>query len=414
LDSKLRGKDITALEKKIKDIIHDLSTGPIQRYIREHENSNVRDLVLRHKAVLGISSVQIFEQIASRKKAKEKLPLFYRTDGIIFPPVANFEQSSSEATARYKADIVARLANSSVADLTGGFGIDTFFISQRIHTAQYVEPEEFLLEIARHNHKLLGAFNIRYHATTAAEFLAETTETFDLVYVDPSRRTAERKKIIGFDDSRPNVVELKNVILQKTGLILIKASPLLDIQAGISQLGNVIKVFVIAVDNECKELLFLCGRNFLEVQSIEAVNLGDPIERFEFFAHEERDQSVTFSDPLRYLYEPNASILKAGAFKSIASRFGLKKIAANTHLYTSDTYDPAFPGRKFKIDAMIKSDPSETKRHFPDRKANVTTRNYPLTVNELRKKMGLKDGGEKFLIGFSGLSKKFLAVGTRV
>jgi 16S rRNA G966 N2-methylase RsmD len=404
------------LERKIKDIIRDLSAGPVQEYIREKENFNARDIVLRDKSVLGIPAAQLFEQIASRKKSKEKLPLLYNTPGIIFCPPDKLEQSSSEATGRYKADMIAEFlkkGSSRVADLTGGFGVDSFFISQRISALHYVEPSESLLEIARHNHRLLGADNIRYYLETAEEFLKRANESVDLVYLDPSRRSGDRK-VNSLDASHPDVLRLKQAVFEKTTLMFVKASPLLDIHAGISQLGDVRKVFVISVHNECKEILFLCEKKFSGSQSIEAINLADVIERFEFSVSDERQQSVVFSDPLQFLYEPNASILKAGAFKLVASRFDVRKIAANTHLYTSDTYVPTFPGRKFRVETLVKSDRSEMRRNFPGGKANVTTRNYPLTADQLKKKMGLKDGGERFLFGFSGTEKKFLAVANRL
>ncbi len=397
-----------------KDIIDTLSTGPVQRYIRQHENDDVKDLVLKHKAILGVPAAHVFEQITSRKKARQKLPLYYNTEGIIFPPLVNFEQCSSETTAAYKSALVKNLlhgANFTAADLTGGFGVDSFFLSKNLRTIHYVEPEEFLLEIARHNHHLLGASNITYHRSTAEEFLMKTAESFDLVYMDPSRRTGGRR-IHSLEGSRPDVLKLKEKIFEKTNFLLVKASPLLDIQAGIKQLTDVRKAFVISVGNECKELLFLCQKNFPGVPVIEATNLIGSPQTFEFNFAEEKELQVTYSDPLKYLYEPNASILKGGAFKSLAHRFGLKKIQVNTHLYTGDELIEEFPGRKFAIEKLVKPDAVEMKKYFPEKKANITTRNYPLTPEELKKKTGLKDGGEKFLIGFSGEKRKFLAVAT--
>ena len=396
-----------------KDILHALSTGPIQRYIREQESLDVKQLVLKHKAILGIPAAHLFEQIAARKKAREKLPLYYNTEGIIFPPLLNFEQSSSEATAVYKSEILKGLLHAKMAaDLTGGFGVDSYFFSRSLQTVDYVEPEEFLLEIARHNHQLLGASNIRYHLSSAEEFLRENSEPFDAVYLDPSRRDATKRKIHSLAESRPDVLTLKPQIFRKTTFLLVKASPLFDIQEGIKQLGHVRKVYVISVLNECKELLFLCERDFSGTPVIDAINLTGTTHSFEFTFPDERDVQVPYSDPLQYLYEPNASILKAGAFKSAAHRFGLMKIQANTHLYTGNDLIPEFPGRKFFIEKLVK--PDELKKYFPEKRANITTRNYPLTAEQLKKKTGLKDGGEKFLIGFSGATQKFLAVAKRV
>ena len=407
------------LEMSAKEKIDALSSEPVQKYILDHEHHDVRDLVLKHKEILGIPAVSILEQIATRGKAKVKLPLYYHTSKIIFPPAENFEQSSSESTAFYKSEILRNLLSGregTVADLTGGFGVDTYFLSKVMQKVDCVEPQTSLMEIARHNHSLLGASNINYHLSSAEDFVRSTDRSFDIIYADPSRRTDERKKIHALEDSQPDVLKLKAEIFKKTRLLLIKASPLLDIQAGMTQLANVRRVYVVSVTNECKEILFLLEKDFEGDPVVDAVNLqGDRVDqRFEFSFPEERKQTIHFSDPLKYLYEPNASILKAGAFKSVASRFNLRKIQVNTHLYTGDQFIDDFPGRKFLVEASIRPDRAEVKKSLPDGKANVTTRNYPLTPEALKKKTGLKDGGEKFLIGFSGQQKKYLVVASRL
>jgi hypothetical protein len=303
-----------------------------------------------------------------------------------------------------------------IADLTSGFGVDAFFLSRIADKVHFIEPDKSLTAIARHNHNILGADNIEYHVTTAESFLSETTIQFDLIYADPSRRSAERKKIHSLKESQPDILKMQPDIFAKSRLLLVKASPLLDIQAGINQLNSVKKVFVISVSNECKEVLFLCERDFTDTPTVAAVNItsvGDP-QRFEFTFAREREQTVDFSDPLKYLYEPNSSILKAGAFKSVADSFKLKKIQSSTHLYTAEHPVNNFPGRTFLIEHFVKADPTDMKKHFPEGKANVTTRNYPLSPDVLKKKTGLKDGGEKFLIAFSGQRKKFLVVATRL
>ncbi|MEX2230826.1 MAG: class I SAM-dependent methyltransferase [Cyclobacteriaceae bacterium] len=407
------------MEKNAKEIIDALSTGPVKQFILDHENDDVRDLILKHKDILGIPIARVMEQIATRRKAREKLPLYYNTPEIIFSPPANFEQSSSELTAQYKSEII----NSSfttekaiIADLTGGFGVDAYFFSKTAQKVHFVEPDTSLLEIARHNHQLLGARNIQYHNSTAENFIRATGEYFDFAYLDPSRRTAAKKKVHAFEDSQPDVLKLTSEIFEKTCVMMVKASPLLDIQAGMSQLTCVKNVFVVSVYNECKEILFLCEEDFAGIAAIEAVNiLGDlVVQKFEFSFQEERRQMVEYSDPLKYLYEPNASILKAGAFKSVAIRFNLKKIQSSTHLYTGDHLIESFPGKRFLIEKSIRPDPSEIKKYYPDGKANVTTRNYPLSPEALKKKTGLKDGGEKFLIGFSGQKKKYLVVAKKL
>lgn len=396
-----------------------LSAGPVQRYIAENENLDVRELVLKNKALFSIPASKLSEQITSRRKAKDKLPAYYNTAGIIYPPSHNLAQSSSEVTALYKRAIMGRFITGSQAsgvDLTGGFGVDTYFLSKKLHKIHYVEPDADLVEIARHNHKLLGAANIEYHCATAEEFLSATRGTFDFIFLDPSRRTTSGKKVHAFADCVPDILRLKNDLFEKTAHVLIKSSPLLDIQAGMRQLEQVSRVFIVSVNNECREVLFLCGKNHSGITGVEAVNLstGRPVETFEFTFSGERGAEAAYGDPLHYLYEPNASILKAGAFKSVAVHFKLKKIAENTHLYTAADFIDSFPGKIFRIERFVKPRPAEMKASFPEGKGNVTTRNYPLPAEALKKKTGLKDGGEKFLIGFSGRRKKFLVVATRV
>ena len=376
-------------------------------------------MILKNKVLFSIPTAQLSGQIASRRKAREKLPLYFDTPGMIYPPTQNLEQSSSQATALFKSTMLQNLLEREAlvgADLTGGFGVDTFFFSKTAKRIHYVEEDASLLEIARHSHQLLGAVNIDYHVSTAEEFLNTTTHSFDFVYLDPSRRLATRRKTYALADSQPDVLKLKAKILERTAVLILKASPVLDIQAGISQLGCVRKAFVISVKNECKEVLYLCERNFSGTPVITAVNLreGDLSDNFEFTFPDEHDQEVTFSDPLEYVYEPNTAILKAGAFKSVAARFNLKKISVNTHLYTEKNLIEGFPGKRFQIEKLVKPEPRVIRDCFPGGKANVTTRNYPLTPEELKKKTGLKDGGDKYLIGFSGKRKKFLVVAARV
>ncbi len=409
----------SVLKKDTKSLIDALSSGPVRQYLTDHEHADLRAIILNNKEILGIPTAELFGQIAVRKKAREKLPLYYRTPGIIYPPQLNFEQSSSETTALFKREILEELFPDNpvtVVDLTGGFGVDTYFLSTRATHLHYVEPDESLLEIARFNHRLLKATNITYHPVTAEAFLGRAAESFDVIYVDPSRRLEGNRRVIGFEDAQPDVVSMAPGVFEKSRWLLVKASPLLDLQAGISQLPFVRTVYVLSVKNECRELLFLCEKGYAGEVTLEAINMhaDGGREMFRFHREEERAATVAFGEPDQYLYEPNASILKAGAFKLIALRHNLIKLHANTHLYTSPHAIDDFPGRSFRVEAWVKPDPSAIRKHFPDGHANVTTRNYPLTAEQLRKKAKLKDGGTKFLIGFSGIGKRYLAVANRL
>jgi 16S rRNA G966 N2-methylase RsmD len=390
-----------------------------QDFIFENEDLDENLLVLKQKTTLGIPTPIIADQFAGRRKAKCKLPSFYKTRGIVYPPSLNLEQTSSELTARFKREIIQSRINSKNkhgADLTGGFGVDAYLLSSICDRFDYVEHNPELLKLAKHNHQVLKATNINYHHTTAEDFLKSTSRIFDFIFIDPSRRN-KSQKVLKQADGEPNVIELLPVIFSKTDTLLVKASPLLDIQQGLRELTNVSNVFVVAVDNECKELLFLCQKGVVAEPEIHSVNLSSVIgrtrEAFSLTLSREVRAVSVFSDPLTYLYEPNASILKSGAFKSIGQQFDLKKIQINTHLYTSHKLVSDFPGRIFKILA-VNPKPDQLKTIFDGGQANVMTRNYPLTPDALKKKLKLKAGSENFLIGFSGPKQKYLVAASRV
>jgi 16S rRNA G966 N2-methylase RsmD len=397
-------------------MIDSLLRKEVQDFILSHEQDDEKKLILQHKTILGVPSSRIAAQITGRIKSKTKIPLYYNTPGIIYPPGINLEQISSERTAKYKAHIVKSLpgTKTTFADLTGGFGVDTFFLSNVFKTAVYVEPDAMLMTYAQHNHKTLGAINITYQSTTAEEFLNTTESTFDCIFIDPSRRSKANQKVFRLTDCEPDVCTLLPSILERTSYILLKTSPLLDIQNGIQELQFVKRVYVVSMDNECKELLFLCNKQFHNEPEVIAINLSRETQLFQFKFSEEKECIASFSEPLTYLYEPNASILKSGAFKLITKKYPVHKIHRNTHLYTSASLVNDFPGRIFKIVQVIKPDSKTMKEFFLEGKANVITRNYPLSTEALKKKLKLKDGGEQYLIAFSGESKKYLVAASRV
>lgn len=387
----------------------------VQQFIHQHANDDERELVLKYKAIDGVPLARIAEQIAGRRKAKDKLPIFYSTPAILYPPGINLEQSSSEQTAKFKTEVIKEEAINygTAVDLTGGFGVDVYFFSRVFNKVEYIEPDELLLQIVEHNHHQLGAANISHHHTKAEVFL-EASWKADLVFIDPSRRS-KGQKVFKLSDCEPDVTALYNIIFEKTEYLLIKTSPLLDIQQALRELPTAQKVYIVSVANECKELLFLCRKTVLHEPEIIAVNiLSTHTEKFSFTKTQEQQTTATYSLPLEYLYEPNAAILKAGAFKIAAQKYGLFKIDVSTHLYTSSEYRADFPGRVFHVESLIKNDPKVIQTYFPEGKANVMTRNYPLTAEELKKKVKLKDGGDKFLIGFSAPKEKFLAVAKRM
>jgi hypothetical protein len=391
----------------------------VQQFIREHATSNSSVIALQKNGIEGVSPAELANQIASRQKAKTKLPLYYATENILYPPTLNLEQSSSQATAGFKAQIIKSLAtmpNPVVADLTGGFGADSYFISQQCSQLYHVEPNASLQDIARHNHQLLGAKAITYANQTAEEFVSAFSGHLSLFFIDPSRRKDDRK-VYGFQDCDPDVLALQPALSEKAVWLLIKGSPLLDIRAATQQLLFVKKVFVVSVDNECKELLFLCDRAFRGEFEIQAVDLdanGLVASPFSFYPSSEASAMAPFSDPLAYLYEPNASLLKAGSFKLVATTYGLSKLAIHTHLYTGNTITKNFPGRIFKVLGLVKPDAKTIRSRIPDGKANVLTRNYPVSADALKKKLKLTDGGGFYVLAFSGIQKKYVALCERI
>lgn len=397
-------------------MIEKLLQENIQEFIRQHANDDEQKLLLRQQTIFDVPASAIAWQIAGRRKAKIKIPLYYNTVNIVYPPGVNLEQSSSEQTAAFKASVLSEQssATNSIIDLTGGFGIDSYFFSKKFDRITYVEPNSELLDYAKHNHTELGGKNIRHVNSTAEEFLKSLTDTVDCFYIDPSRRSASNNKVFKLSDCEPNVVTLLPEIFRRANYLMIKAAPLLDVQQALRELIFVKHVWVVSVSNEVKELLLLCEKDYKEQATITAVNLDSDQPTFTFQLADEQKAKALFSNPLAYLYEPNGSILKAGAFKSVAEKFALSKLHANTHLYTSDALINDFPGRIFKTEVLLKADAKAAASYFPDRKVNVITRNYPLSPDELKKKLKLQDGGEQYLIACSGEKQKFLIAASRL
>lgn len=386
----------------------------VQDFIRLHEHDDGRKLVLSHKTIFGIPSSQIAEQILGRGKAKLKLPSWYNHSNILYPATLNLEQTSSEATAKFKVALLKRFIGISerAADLTGGFGVDSFFLSALFKEFHWVDPDKDLLNLVQNNHQVLGATNIHYHSSLAEDFVKTTSTSFDLLYIDPSRRDKNTQKVFRLSECSPDVATLSRDLFRVCKHVLIKTSPLLDVQAALKEIPFVKHIVVVSVSNECKEVLYYSEKDFIGEPIIEAVHLssqGVVQNTFAFHLSEERKASSNFGDPQRYLYEPGAAVLKSGAFRLVGERYGLKKIHLNTHLYTGDQLVSDFPGRVFEI---IHLNPEV--RSLQDRKVNIITRNYPLTPDQLKKKFKLLDGGDSYLIGFSGREKKYLVVANRI
>lgn len=364
-----------------------------RQFIREHLNDDVPTLALK-KAPVGIDFSLALRQIEARQLLQKKVPSWSQNDELLFPARLSIEQCSSEATARYKAGL---LQGDSFADLTGGLGIDTFFIAQHFTKADYVERQSELCELARHNFEVLGA-NIEVHNATAEEYLNHCSSV-DCLYLDPARRDVYGRKTVGIGDCTPNVAELQNLLLQKARRVMIKLSPMLDISKALEELHCVSDVHVVAVNNECKELIFILERDFLGSPVLHCANLSTSQPTLSFTFEQEHDCPLRLADePQHYLYEPNAAVMKAGAYKWVSECFGVLKLHKNSHLYTSETLVHNFAGRIFEVEdwADYNKKVKSTLLAGVD-KANLAVRNFPLSVDELRKALKITEGGEVYL-----------------
>ncbi|WP_342663227.1 class I SAM-dependent methyltransferase [Salinimicrobium terrae] len=341
----------------------------------------------------GISIQELLVQISGKKKAEKKLPLWFEKSGIIYPPNVNLEQTSSEITAKYKASLIQ---GHNLADITGGFGIDSYYFAEKFEQVRHFELNPHLQEIAAHNFELLGAKNVISEAGDGIEFLKNTSEKFDWIYIDPSRRDEAGGRVFFLSDCLPNIPKNLELLQEKTDSILLKTSPLLDLQAGLRELQNVHEIHIVAVENDVKELLWIFKKNVSEEIRIKTINFQKKEKQLFESSFDNALIAEVYSDPEIFLYEPNAAIMKSGLFAALGKEFGLKKLHPNTQLYTSE--EPVeFPGRRFKILQVLPFRKKHLKKDFQLKKANITTRNFPETVAELRSQFKIKDGGENYL-----------------
>jgi len=375
------------------------------KYLTEHENAAPSHLMLQAGRYPHLPVSQLVQHIGARQKIKNKLPTWYQHPQVRYLVALSVEQSSSEKTAAFKAGLVA---GNLLLDVTGGFGIDTFFFAAKFNTVIYVERQSELVAIAANNARVLGKNNILFEQGEVASFLESFTGLADWIYLDPARRDQANRKLHSLNDCEPDVVELLPALLAKGKNILIKTSPMLDITQAIGQLQKVQKVYVVAVENECKEVLYHIGALENPNLIIETINLlpENRKEAFTFNYANEENTPVNYALPQTYIYEPNAAILKAGGFKSLADQYQINKLHRNSHLYTSENLVAAFPGRTFKLKTISRYQKKELTAHLPERKANITVRNFPDSVAEIRKKTGTKEGGDIYLFATTDLNSK--------
>lgn len=359
----------------------------IQNYINANLTSDLHSLLLKKSPFPDVSMQEIVQQIKGKQVAQKKFP-FLLKQGIVFPPQLNLEQSSSEKTALYKSEI---LKGKTFADLTCGFGIDAYYLSENFDEITLVEQNTELLEIVRHNWNILEKKAL-FVNQKLEDFLVENAETFDVIYLDPARRDQNKNKVFLLEDLSPDILKIQDKLVFLTEKVVIKLSPLIDLKYLVSVLKNVHKIEIIAVKNDVKEIVVFLSAGYSGEIICRCVNLESNETDFSFSINEEKNARSEYAEPQRFIYIPNNTILKAGIFNLISQKFALKKLHPNTHLYTSEARLESFPGRILEMQVI---DSKEIKKKD---KFNVISKNYPLKPEEIRKKYQLKDGGDAYLI----------------
>lgn len=380
---------------------HEILNTRVQEFINDNLRTDITALVLKGSPFEGIPPAALAEQILAKRKSEKKLPTWFHTDNIYYPPVLSIEQTSSEITAKYKSTL---FSGDHITDITGGFGVDDYYFSKRFSKVVHCELHKELSEIVHHNFQQLKVTNISCHAGDGLAYV-ETAGHTDLIYTDPARRDDAKGKVFLLSDCTPNIVAHQDALFKKTSTIMIKTSPLLDLSAGISELDKVVAIHIVAVKNEVKELLWILEREPVsEDITITAVNLsehGREHTPFVFQLDEISDANPNIGPVSKYLYEPNAAIMKSGAFNLVGEKFALNKLHLHTHLYTRDTLID-FPGRRFEVVEVLPYNNKVVKKKLGGLKSHITTRNFPVTVANLRKKFNIHDGGDRYVFFCTG------------
>lgn len=389
-------------------------------FIDSHRGDDVRTLALQAKKYPAVDMAEAVVQIAGYQIAEKKVPLWAQTAGIRYPQHLSMEQCSSEVTARYKASLVS---GDTLTDLTAGWGVDCSFLARNFRCADYVERQETLCRIAAHNFPLLGLPHVRIHCADAVEYL-QSMEPVDCLFLDPARRDSHGGKTVAIAECEPDVCLLEPLLVEKGKTVMIKLSPMLDMASALRDLQYVRRIHVVSVNNECKELIILLRKAPDEEEaaageviiSCEQVVNNSVHQHFQFTFSEEKSAGCPLAESVgNYLYEPGAALLKAGPYRLLATRYGVEKLHPNSHLYTSSGLVD-FPGRRFRVTAVSGFGKKDLKVLLEGvEKANLTVRNFPSSVAELRKKLKLKEGGDTYLFATTLASgEKVLIRGEKV
>ena len=377
----------------------------VQQFISDNLNTEIIRLILKGSPFEKISVQEIANQIIAKEKSRKKLPTWFATDNIYYPTKVSIEQTSSEIAAKNKLDLIT---GASIIDITGGFGIDAYYFSKQFKKVIHCEINKELSTIVKHNITLLKIKNIEIFTGDGLQFLKKTQKKFDCIFIDPSRRNNIKGKVFLLKDCLPYIPPKIDFLFSKANQILIKTSPILDITNTINDLKFVKKIQVIAINNEVKELLFLLENNYTKEIIIEAVNYQkDEIQKLNF--EYPSNTLSTYNQPLKYLYEPNAAILKSGGFHEVSQQLNISKLHQHSHLYTSNELID-FPGRSFIIENNIIYDKKKIKKLVGNENANITIRNFPKSVAQIRKETKIKEGGNLFIFFTTNLENKQIVI----
>ena len=366
----------------------------VQDYISTNLNADVNQIALAKSPFEDITAAELATQITAKKKSEKKLPTWFNTQGIYYPPVLSIEQTSSEITAKYKSKLAK---GNTLIDITGGFGIDSYYFSKKVKAVTHCEINPELSAIAKHNARALHIANIEFKAEDGIAHLQTSDASFDTIYVDPARR-AEKGKVFMLKDCTPDIASNLDALLEKSSRIIVKTAPLLDISAGLSELKQVSEIHIVSLKNECKELLWIIDKDYNGYTKIIAVTLNNGIEKDFSFYRSVSNGSIQFIDDLNtgdYLYEPDAALLKSGAFNLIGTTYDLLKLHPQTQLFSSAMVNKNFPGRIFKIEAVLTTAALKKQGNLT---GNVIVRNYPAKPEDLVKKYKIKADQNQFLI----------------
>jgi precorrin-6B methylase 2 len=376
----------------------------VQSFIEKNINTDINKLILKGSPIDGISAKELATQIQTKKSAQKKLPTWYNTKGIVFPPKLNLEQSSSETTAAYKSELIL---DGELVDLTGGFGVDDYYFSKKAKHVVHCEINEELSLIVKHNAQILGVENISFYSGDSSSYLSSIKNT-STIYIDPSRR-ANSGRVFLLEDCEPNVIEKLDFYLKKAKKIIIKAAPMLDIDAAVNLLKNVTEIHIVSLNNECKELLIVIEHQKPVDIVLKCVLINsNSTNTYSFNYKEEKNIEIKYGAVSNYLYEPDAALLKAGLFKSVANKFRLNKLNPNSHIYTSMEVIENFPGRTLKVKELFDYKQFEEKNKI--KQGNVITRNFHLNPEAIKKKCKIKDGGENYLYFTTDKNEKKIVI----